>query len=88
MNKLVQYAKEEGYTQIKVQPNPNADNFKKDKKENALKKDDLISFYKKFGCIIISPSLLRRAFFIFMMNTSNANCSNQLLHLRGEGQFC
>ncbi|MED4634715.1 GNAT family N-acetyltransferase [Peribacillus frigoritolerans] len=49
MNKLVQYAKEEGITQIKVHPNPNADNFKKDKKENALKKDDLISFYKKFG---------------------------------------
>ena len=49
MNKLVQYAKEEGFIQIKVHPNPNADNFKKDKKENALKKDDLISFYKKFS---------------------------------------
>lgn len=49
MNKLVQYAKEEGFTQIKVHPNPNADNFKKDKKENALKKEQLISFYKNFG---------------------------------------
>jgi predicted GNAT family acetyltransferase len=48
MTKLVQYAKEEGFTQIKVHPNPNADNFKKDKKENALNKEQLISFYKKF----------------------------------------
>lgn len=49
MDKLVQYAKEEGLTQIKVHPNPNAGNFKKDKKENAFKKEQLISFYKKFG---------------------------------------
>ncbi|MBT2721448.1 GNAT family N-acetyltransferase [Bacillus sp. ISL-46] len=48
MNKLVQYAKEEGFTKIKVYPTPNADNFKKDKKENALDKEQLISFYKKF----------------------------------------
>ncbi|MCP1494577.1 GNAT superfamily N-acetyltransferase [Peribacillus frigoritolerans] len=49
MNKLVQYAKEEGFTQIKIHPNPNADNFKKDKKENTLNKEQLISFYQRFG---------------------------------------
>ncbi|WP_330502415.1 hypothetical protein V2I71_09510 [Peribacillus frigoritolerans] len=48
MNKLVQYAKEEEFTKIKVYPNPNADNFKKDKKANALNKEQLISFYQKF----------------------------------------
>ncbi|CAM3679545.1 GNAT family N-acetyltransferase [Cytobacillus oceanisediminis] len=48
MNRLVQYAKEEGVTHIKVDANPTADNFTKDKKDNALNKEQLISFYKKF----------------------------------------
>ncbi|MBT2656603.1 GNAT family N-acetyltransferase [Bacillus sp. ISL-18] len=48
MEKLVQYAKDEGFTRIKILPNPDAVNFKKVKKDNALNKKQLISFYKKF----------------------------------------
>jgi GNAT superfamily N-acetyltransferase len=48
MKKLVQYAKDEGISHIKILANPNADNFKRDKKVNALNKTQLITFYKKF----------------------------------------
>lgn len=46
IQKLVQYAKEEGFTQINIRPNPHASNFKNDKK--ALNEEQLISFYKTF----------------------------------------
>ncbi|MFP9131317.1 GNAT family N-acetyltransferase [Niallia sp. BSM11] len=48
MKKLVKYAIAEGFTQIRVIPNPNANNFKEDNKKNALNKEQLTYFYKKF----------------------------------------
>ena len=48
MKELVKYAIEEGINQIRVIPNPNATNFKEDNKENALNKEQLACFYKKF----------------------------------------
>lgn len=48
MKKLVQFAKDEGFIQIRITPSPDAKIFKKDKKDNRLNKDQLTKFYKKF----------------------------------------
>lgn len=48
MKELIKYAKEEGINRIRVIPNPDATNFKEDNKENALNKEHLACFYKKF----------------------------------------
>jgi GNAT superfamily N-acetyltransferase len=56
MKELVKYAIEEGITLIRVIPNPNAANFIEDNKDNALNKEQLACFYKKFEdeCLKIS----------------------------------
>ncbi|MGG0718656.1 GNAT family N-acetyltransferase [Robertmurraya massiliosenegalensis] len=48
IKKLIKYAKEENITCIKVVPNPEATNFEKDSKINALDLEQLVAFYKKF----------------------------------------
>ncbi|MEH6990579.1 hypothetical protein [Cytobacillus firmus] len=48
LNRLVTYAKEQGFTHIKVLVNPDDEAFKEDKKDNALNLEQLKSFYKKF----------------------------------------
>ncbi|WP_189286578.1 GNAT family N-acetyltransferase [Bacillus pumilus] len=49
MKKIIRYAKSIKVDYLKVKPNTNADNFKKDKKTNALSQEELLRFYTKFS---------------------------------------
>ncbi|MGG3131329.1 GNAT family N-acetyltransferase [Bacillus pumilus] len=49
MKKIIQYAKSIKVDYLKVMPNANAKNFKKDKKTNALSQEELKRFYTKFS---------------------------------------
>lgn len=48
MKKVLRYAKSIKVDYLKIKPNANADNFKKDKKTNALNQEELEQFYSKF----------------------------------------
>lgn len=48
MKKIIRYAKLIKVDYLSVRPNANADNFKKDKKINALNQEELERFYLKF----------------------------------------